>query len=852
MTPIDDERGSPNPELAPRHTTHLGDLAPTRLARAPDTRANATELSDDSAAQRDLLASDAARAPLREALAGFGRYEVRRELGRGGMGAVLLAFDRAFRREVALKVMLTPDAPAATLARFVQEAQLTGQLAHPGIPPVHELGTTPDGRPYYAMKVVRGASLREWLDRARSEPRGRAFPLARRLEALIRVGEALDYAHAHGVIHRDLKPENVLVGEFGEVLVMDWGLAKVVGAPESVALGSPVVESPRDRRLATLDGEVAGTPAYMAPEQARGELSALDARTDVFALGALLYEMLALAPPYHGESVFAILEQAGEAAWTPLPERIRRDSRRVPTPPPELVAVAHRALARAPSDRYPSAAAFVGDLRAFLAHEPVSVHHDSAMGRLVKTVQRHPRLALTMASGLAIAVLTTQLAIARRTAEAEGLRAEVAEHRAKSDAATAELARRDAAAAQAEREAALALAKRVTDETEQRLADETRSVVDEFRRLATESRARGEAYSQFERSIRDARFDAFVHAFDDLFRYYELTNQSPRAIDHFHRAVLRRMAGHMGEAQADLEAAHRLEPSNAGTLNLLGATRSARGDTTGALAAFDLALEIEPRYADARANRGTARLAAGDPAGAIDDYDRAVALDPRQYEVLYNRGVAKRKMGDLEGAIADYGRALDLEPRAIDALNARAIALVARGELASALADYDRALGIAPRDPDLLRGRGHARHVAGDLDGALRDYDLAIEVRPSDAACWSNRGAAKADKRDFDGAIADYTQAIALDPRRHYAFLNRGNARQTQGDLSGAVADYDRALELDPACWRAAANRGGAYAALGRVPEALASFQLARRLCPDPAMRAKLEPSIRTLGGVPE
>ncbi|MGE0432592.1 MAG: serine/threonine-protein kinase, partial [Planctomycetota bacterium] len=211
----------------------------------------------------------------------LGRYHVRGELGRGGMGAVLRAFDRDIRREVAVKVMLPGTGDRVARARFLTEGQVTGQLEHPNIVPVHELGLDADGRMFIAMRLVRGRSLRQVLKAAAADPG--TFPLVQRLDVFRKVCDAVAFAHSRGVIHRDLKPDNVMVGHFGEVQVMDWGLARLLDAPDPADraglapkdMAPDGVEVDDDGTARTLDGQIVGTPAYMPPEQVEGDRDAV-------------------------------------------------------------------------------------------------------------------------------------------------------------------------------------------------------------------------------------------------------------------------------------------------------------------------------------------------------------------------------------------------------------------------------------------------------------------------------------------------------------------------------------------------------------------------------------------------
>jgi serine/threonine-protein kinase len=239
--------------------------------------------------------------------ASTGRFQLGVELARGGMGVVYSARDAALGRDVAVKV-LHERYPADSLVgqRFVDEARITAQLQHPGIPPVFEVGRLGDGRPYLAMKLIKGRTLDELL-KERPDP---TSDRGRFLAVFQQICQAVAYAHSKHVLHRDLKPANVMVGSFGEVQVMDWGLAKLlspggaaVPAPAATeTTGGTVIQTAREPNSATLAGSMLGTPAFMAPEQAGGELDRIDERADVFGLGAILCVLLTGAPPYAGKS----------------------------------------------------------------------------------------------------------------------------------------------------------------------------------------------------------------------------------------------------------------------------------------------------------------------------------------------------------------------------------------------------------------------------------------------------------------------------------------------------------------------------------------------------------------------
>jgi eukaryotic-like serine/threonine-protein kinase len=429
------------------------------LLRRTDTHSTAdAAVAETEAAHGTLSDPGAPVAPREPAPPPYG-YEIVGQLGQGGMGRVVRARDVELGREVAIKELLSGGDEARR--RFRREARITARLQHPAIVPVYEVATTPGGDPYYAMKLVEGETLSARIARAASLNERLAL-----LRHVVVVAEAVAYAHSHRVIHRDLKASNVVIGAFGETIVIDWGLAKDVADADDVAPDAgPFRGPPGDL---TEQGAVMGTPAYMPPEQAEGD--AVDERADVYAIGAMLYHLLAGTTPYEGRTSREVLARVLEGPPRPLAER-------VPDVPRDLAAIVGKAMAREPAGRYPSARELAAELERFETGQLVGVHEYSTRELVARWMRRHRAAVVVGAIAVILAVTEGAMAISGIVAARD--RESVARREAERGRDEAEAARADAV--RKADEAILAVARDLAD-------DDPRASLERLRELSPGSR----------------------------------------------------------------------------------------------------------------------------------------------------------------------------------------------------------------------------------------------------------------------------------------------------------------------------------------------------------------------------
>jgi serine/threonine-protein kinase len=386
----------------------LGHLQPTIQEPAPGPRSvDSGDTSDPHTVRTDTDARTIPPPPVPLSHGLRQRYRTLRPHAKGGLGTVFVAHDEELHREVALKEIQERHAHhPENRRRFLLEAEVTGALEHPGIVPVYGLGAYPDGRPFYAMRLIRGHSLDQAIrqfhaeDGPAREPAARALALRELLGRFVAVCNAVAYAHSRGVLHRDLKPANVMLGPYGETLVVDWGLAKLAGQADAAAGGDdtlvqlPSAQTPDP----TAGGRVLGTPQYMSPEQAAGRLDEMGPASDVYSLGATLFQLLTGKGPFPAENAQEVLNRVRAGDLVP-PRHVN------PSVPAALDAVCRKAMALRPQDRYRSAQELAQEVERWLADQPVTAYRERLPARLGRWARRHRALTAAAAALLLTAAV---------------------------------------------------------------------------------------------------------------------------------------------------------------------------------------------------------------------------------------------------------------------------------------------------------------------------------------------------------------------------------------------------------------------------------------------------------------
>ena len=807
-----------------------------------------TDASAEAPSPSGKRADSTSEAPATERWGDEGRYRVVRTLGRGGMGVVSEVFDRDLNRRLAMKVLHTDGDPLSTpgtreLARFVEEAQITAQLDHPGIPPVHELGLDAKGRPFLIMKRVQGKTLGALC----ASPDTDRTSL---LNLLIRVCDAVSYAHSLGVVHRDLKPSNVMVGEFGEVYVMDWGLARVldpdsgVRSPRSAyADGCVADDDGEDTWPYTKSGDILGTPGYMAPEQREGDSDLVGPRADVYSLGVILEQVLTRERPHVSKSS------------TDDPRR--KLGAEVPA---ELVAIRDRATARPPEERYPGATELGNDLRAYLEGRVVGAHATGPWMELKKWVRRNPgisalgSLAALVALLFVVYVEKTRPALLAMEASDRAQRVERQLQDGFMYLTDESFARAkesfEGAMATSDSAVAEALIGLTIGWVSQGDWDEIRSVLGAHSDLArghpvlgpilVASEQPGPRSVLFDHSRLERELDYYSAGrwllaeaasgnhdlADESIEYLEravLMAQQARPLYHLDLAhAYSHIQGDAGRTLQVLEAAHDLWPGEywvelASARHLLHL-----GDPDGALPHSTRAVETRPEELEARLLHALVRTEIGE-FDAIEDLRECHKERPTSY-THHALGRALRLAGDLEESLVHAELAVEYENATSGAHHNYGLTLEGLKRFEEAARAQSKAIELDPDATEPHFSLGYALHQSGDRGGARRAYEKALELDPSHARSQVNLGNLDYDSGELDPAESHYDAALANDAERFEAHHGLGNVHYRRGQFVEAVENYLRCVEIQPDFDRAHFQLGLIYRRLHEYDASLSAL----------------------------
>jgi tetratricopeptide (TPR) repeat protein len=845
---------------------------------------------DEAATRTSDTPSGDARTPrpvgLRQRL---GEFEIVREIGRGGMGIVYEARQIPLNRSVALKI-LPPGLglTGAAVERFEREARAAARLHHTNIVPVYAIGEE-DGFHFYAMEIMEGPSLDRILrDRCVARPGASVSSLGASAGErewidtctrwICEVADGLEYAHREGVIHRDIKPANLLRSRQGHLCVGDFGLARLTQEPGM-----------------TVSGLFLGTPAYMSPEQIAAGRMPLDHRTDIYSLGAVLYEMLTLSRPFPGDS----REEVVARIMTKEPTAPRRLNPRIPI---DLETICLKALEKDPDRRYATARDLSLDLRQYLEHGVIAARRSGPLRRVVKWIRRNP---LTTTAAVAMIVVSAAAGTAWNASLGRSMEAA---QRSLADAQVS-LGRGEDREALRRVEAALA---RQPDLRDARLLRARilinlrrgREAVSEAEEILKKDPHEWTAHLVMAAAARAGDLAAFGTSVEDHIKAVE--KDAPRTAEAYYLRSL--MAGSGGEAVGLLDRALELDPGYPEALEARIDRLTSLYRYDAALADCDRLIAARPKSSAARRRRAYLDLVLNDFGRAFAEIEQAIKLDPEDALNYDLRAAVYLNLGRASEALAEETKAIELDREDWSLLNERGLILGVVGRRREAIDELNRALALNPNGLDAYvnllrvhrsledadgaaavidrlriqssgwtdaeaRARAHgviADHLlkTGRLDEAAREIDEAIQSNPGDWSLLATRASIREQQKDLGGfgadcdrlanmsliepadlkaragaiarvchrhdvALADLTKAIASAPTWADAYMARGGAYAESGRLEEAITDLTRAIDLAPKWWKPRSTRAQCYLGNGKYELALTDFDQAGAMAPD-------------------
>jgi tetratricopeptide (TPR) repeat protein len=782
----------------------------------------------------------------------FGKFLRTDRLGAGGMGEVWKAWDTELSRWVALKFLKGED--PEEVARFKREAAIAGKLSHPNIGAIYDVGEA-GGRHYIAMQFVNGKTLRGW----KGKPREAA-------EMIRDAAAAVHAAHLRGIVHRDLKPDNLMRDLDHRLFVMDFGLARPAEGAAKLSVS----------------GTVVGTPAYMPPEQARGER--VDPRADVYSLGATLYELLAGSAPFRGESVLEVLLKVAEDDAVPL-RKLK------PGIDSDLDTIAMKCLEKDRERRYATAEELAADLTRWIDGEPITAHPPSVLYRLRKRLAKRKALvaagalgfvAVGVALGLLVPALQRERAAKARVERVAGLWSRVSVILAEAEAASRAGERKLAVQRCDDGVAACAESAGVAETHYflarfHRTAGRTAEARRELDRALALDPTFGEAH--FERGLMlvdEYQRHVYRHLYGggvppssgdgrSLVQRMEQVHPEMKALREaamadlsvtigrsayfreadaaYGRAELEALSGGFAKNVEIMERVVAADPLNVRALCALARDAASDNQLQKARDLATRAIEIHRGFGEAYYLRGQvyynaqedlddAELRQSYKESARKDLDRAVLHGFGTPEAFVVRAQVRRDLGDLDGCIEDATEALRQHPTFVLAYLFRAAATEDKGDPRAALDDYDRGAAIDPRNPALLSYRSDAKKTLGDFDGAYADLTEATRANPRHYQAWLKRGVLNRERKRYTEALTDLAKAAEIKPWRAEALAERAGTLQDLGRIEEAIAEATRAIEAEKGSYRGWYQRGMARGQAGRIDEAAADLEQSLKLEP--------------------
>lgn len=810
------------------------------------------------------------------------RYQLKAEIARGGLGRILQARDQHLGRDVAIKEMLPQRTPSAKrLHRFLLEAQVTGQLEHPSIVPIYALGVNPSGQPFYSMKLIGGRTLAEVIKEYHAlEPKSaRASEMLHDLlSAMVDMCNAIGFAHDRGVLHRDIKPQNVMIGDFGETLVVDWGLAKLYRESETKQRHDEASKDLRkttqlwqqpanengndeadfddsetndDRRHETAAGTVIGTIPYMSPEQAAGAVETLDARCDIFSLGATLYEVLTGQFAYQGQKS-QLLEQARLCKFAP-PRKIK------PEIPAALEAVCLKAMAAEPDDRYQTAKELGEEISRWQSGRPVDAYPEPWLDRAERFVREHRTACLSTAAALLALLLVGGAwrwhSWQRIESVAAGARVLVSQGQQAFNQGRFEAAAENFTEAKGQAAAEPSLVD---------LQSEIQTRIDEARQRLEKTRAAALAKTKlrnFDRLHDDALFYGMLLVGYDVRKSIERAEQSATdalalfavRADSDRRPQLTDLLYSEEEQQRVIGACRRLRMvlADAAAQPLDTASEEARhAAALRALAILDrvdvdvaggVNREVDGDDRPLKAlhlRRALYLKQAGDTAAAWIERQRADDVQPADAHDHFMVGDFHYRNQDYTLAIHQFQQALRKAPDHFWAQYYLGVCQLRLEHWSEAIASFNASIRPGNEFVYVYILRGLAYGEMGDLDAAEADFAQAARIDPNEYGLYINRGIVRLRHRQVKKAADDFRIAIDQDDQQPAGYLNLAEALRLQGKMADALVELEHCIEVAPTYARAFHAKAIIHVQQNKLDESLDDLDDAIRWAPSGSMLA--------------